>query len=99
MVKKISSGNKTLQVNAFSEIETLIRARYPLIYVVSWEENRVMAELDDLTRRLGKRLLCWSINEGMRPVGSGVTIAQEGKKGTKDPLMALREVMQASDPS
>ncbi len=99
MNQRISSGDNTAQISAFSEIETLIRARYPLIYVSSWEENRVIAELDELTRRLGKRLFCWSINDGMRPVGSGVSIAQEGKKGTKDPLIAMREVMQASDPS
>lgn len=30
------------------EIDILIRARYPLIYVVSWEEARIIEQLKDM---------------------------------------------------
>lgn len=32
--------------NSAKTIETLIRARYPLIYVVSFEEQRVLANFE-----------------------------------------------------
>ena len=38
-----------------AELETLIRARYPLIYVVSWEERRVEETLRDICQTAGAR--------------------------------------------
>ena len=39
-----------------AEIEHLVRARYPLIYVVSWEEGRVVvASADGITDELKLR--------------------------------------------
>ena len=34
-----------------SDLEILIRARYPLIYVVSWEEQRVIKEVKQIASR------------------------------------------------
>lgn len=51
---------------ADSEISILIRSRYPVIYVVSWEERRV----EDAIRALaasGKKLYTWSATRGLRP--------------------------------
>ncbi|MCE5313732.1 MAG: AAA family ATPase [Armatimonadota bacterium] len=48
------------------EISTLIRARYPIVYVVSWEEHRV----EDALRRIanpGKKVYTWSITQGVQP--------------------------------
>jgi SpoVK/Ycf46/Vps4 family AAA+-type ATPase len=87
------------RLNNYGPIETLIRARYPLIYVNSWEEGRVMREIELISNQLGKRLYAWTINEGIRQVRGGLDPRVEGKKGTKDPLMALREIMTQSDPS
>ena len=83
----------------YSEIETLIRARYPLIYVASWEETRALRELHAIATQLRKRLYTWSINDGIRVYQEGLGLMPEAKKGTKDPVMALREIMQQSDPS
>jgi ATP-dependent 26S proteasome regulatory subunit len=48
------------------EVDTLIRARYPLLYLVTWEEQRVEALLGDIARAQGKDLLEWSGTKGLR---------------------------------
>ena len=47
------------------ELETLIRARYPLIYVVSWEERRVEEALRTISSNRGKRMWVWSVTQGL----------------------------------
>jgi hypothetical protein len=42
------------------ELDVLIRARYPLIYLVTWEEQRVDALLASLAESHGKALYTWS---------------------------------------
>jgi len=49
-----------------TELEVLIRSKYPLIYVLSWEERRVEAMLRRIASRRGKHLLCWTVTEGIR---------------------------------
>ena len=39
------------------ELEIYIQARYPLIYVVSWEEDRILKVMDDIAVHLRKMLL------------------------------------------
>jgi ATP-dependent 26S proteasome regulatory subunit len=55
-----------------AELEVLIRARYPLLYVVSWEEQRVVEVLDQLSHKLGKKLFCWSVTQGVCDAKGGV---------------------------
>ena len=74
------------------EIETLIRARYPLIQIVSWEEERVLKCLESVAGGLQKQLWQWSINNGLGVYRSFQQTAVEGAKGTKDPLVALKEI-------
>lgn len=74
------------------DIEILIRARYPLISIVSWEEERVLRLLDDIAARYDKIVMQWSINTGLARYRPGVGGLIEGKKGTKDPILALREI-------
>lgn len=47
-------------------IETLIRARYPLLYVVSHEEGRVLSALYRVAANEHMRLLVWSATRGLR---------------------------------
>ena len=53
-----------------SDLDTLIRARYPLIYLVSWEEQRLDAILQDVAQTHGKALLQWSVTRGLRRVSA-----------------------------
>src|SRR5947209_11418063 len=52
-----------------AELDTLIRARYPLIYLVSWEEQRLDGILQDLAAQHGKVLFGWSVTRGLRRIG------------------------------
>jgi SpoVK/Ycf46/Vps4 family AAA+-type ATPase len=81
------------------EMEILIRARYPLLYVVSWEEARVMGDLNEIANRLGKRVYEWSINNGISRYRNALDRKPEGRKGTKDPILAIKEVLEFNEPS
>ncbi|MEN6357163.1 MAG: AAA family ATPase [Armatimonadota bacterium] len=49
-----------------TEISTLIRARYPIIYIVSWEERRVEDALREIAHP-SKKIYTWSLTQGVRP--------------------------------
>src|SRR5262245_43631417 len=50
------------------ELDTMIRARYPLVYLVSWEEQRLDAILEDLARTHGKAFHVWTSTQGLRKI-------------------------------
>jgi ATP-dependent 26S proteasome regulatory subunit len=54
-------------VIAEQEIEVLVRAKYPILYIVSWEEKRVEDAMTAISQRLGRQLHTWSITQGVRP--------------------------------
>lgn len=68
------------------ELETLIRARYPIIYVVSWEERRVEETLREICQKRGKKMIQWTITSGLG-----------GNVASRDPLAALDQVLAAPD--
>ncbi len=49
------------------EIEVLIRAKFPIIYLISWEEARVKSTLEELSKKLHRTLHTWSITQGIKP--------------------------------
>ncbi|HMX61736.1 MAG TPA: AAA family ATPase [Candidatus Sumerlaeota bacterium] len=81
------------------EIELLIRARYPLLAVLSWEEERVMTNLNVVSERLNKSLFEWSITRGLVRYRNALSPKTEGKKGTKDPVVVLREILDITEPA
>lgn len=79
------------------EIDTLIRARYPLLYLVSFEEQRVEHLLHDLARAHGKDLVEWSATRGLAAFNGntrGVPL-----EDTAEPLRALMQIPQLARPS
>lgn len=84
---------------AAEEIEILIRARYPILAVLSWEEERVMTNLQVVADRLGKQLFEWSITRGLIRYRQAMSPKTEGKKGTKDPTVVLRDILDISEPA
>ena len=48
-----------------AEIEVLIRARYPLLYVISSEESRVAAALAGIAFRQEKNFFLWTETLGL----------------------------------
>lgn len=54
-------------MDATAELEVLIRAKYPIIYLVSWEERRVEETVSRVCQSLKRNLHSWSVTQGMRP--------------------------------
>lgn len=54
-------------MNHNKELEVLIRARYPILYVISWEERRVQQALAEIAKTLGRNLHVWTMTEGLKP--------------------------------
>jgi hypothetical protein len=71
------------------ELEVLIRARYPVIYVISWEEQRVLLQVTRIATRLNKRVFEWSVNTGLVPGGTNLQSQKNRDTTTQDPLVAL----------
>lgn len=69
-------------------IETLIRARYPLLYIVSFEENRVDENLRGIAKARNKQLFNWSITNGLE-LNDGSFITE-----LKDPIKVLEYILQ-----
>jgi ATP-dependent 26S proteasome regulatory subunit len=75
------------------ELEVLIRARYPIIYVVSWEEDRVERCLVDIAAKRNKKVYCWSFTRGITKPGAPLS-AQKGRgSSTTDPMSALNQLV------
>lgn len=55
------------------EIDVLIRARDSLLYVVSWEERRVLAALQEVVMGQEKQFYTWSETTGLRSVTKQIT--------------------------
>ncbi len=68
-----------------TELETLLRARYPLLYLLTPEEERALAELHALGAQLGKEVVAWSCTEGLG-----------GDQTLRDPLAALEAIRTSS---
>ncbi|HET6924044.1 MAG TPA: AAA family ATPase [Anaeromyxobacteraceae bacterium] len=79
-----------------SELDTLIRARYPLVYLVTWEEARLDAILEELATEHGKSLVTWSVTRGLRRLGGARGAPVDGGK---DPVEMLGQVERLPDPS
>jgi len=46
------------------ELALSIRARYPILYLVSWEEGRVQGALKEVAAKLGKQVYFWTCTDG-----------------------------------
>ncbi|HPC96773.1 MAG TPA: AAA family ATPase [Sedimentisphaerales bacterium] len=82
-----------------NELEVLIRARYPLIYVVSWEELRVLAQVSKIASKLNKNVFEWSVNTGLVPAGTNIQSQKQRDTATQDPLIALGNVIEHVEPA
>ena len=70
------------------ELETLIRARYPIIYIVSWEEKRVEETIQEICQKRGKKMVVWTATTGLG-----------GNTAAREPVAALDQIMGAPDQS
>ncbi len=70
-----------------------IQARIPLIYLVSWEENRALIELEAIANSDSKRFYTWTITEGL----INRALPDRQNPATKDPLTVLNEIIDSSE--
>ncbi len=80
------------------ELDVLIRARYPLIWLVTFEEQRLDAVLQDLATAHGKGLYTWSVTRGLRKAG-GARAAMAALEGTREPPEALAAIEKIAEPA
>src|SRR5436190_2745114 len=81
------------------ELETLIRARYPILYIISNEELRVQNLAIEIARKRQKKVFEWSCNTGMVPAGTSIQSQKIRNSSTKDPLVALDQVIEFVEPA
>jgi AAA+ superfamily predicted ATPase len=88
-----------VQPRCQDELEVLIRARYPIIYVVSWEEERVAQQLNAIAAKRNKKLYVWTYTQGIVKFGAEPQRAKSGSGSTSDPLAALDAVLAQVEPA
>jgi len=86
-------------MNFQTELETLIRARYPILYILSSEEMRVQDLVLDIAKKRQKKVFEWSYSTGIVPAGTSIQSQKHRNATTKDPLMALDQVIEQVEPA
>ena len=86
-------------MNFESEVETLIRARYPILYVVTSEETRAQNVVVAIGARRQKKVFEWSYSTGIVPAGASIQSQKHRNAATKDPLVALDQVIDQVEPA
>ena len=81
------------------EIDTLIRARYPILYLVTWEEERIEEIVAQLGKDRGKKVYTWSFTLGLQPYGTSIQSQKNKQTSSKDPLIALDSLIENVEPS
>src|SRR5262245_50696540 len=86
-------------MNFAQEVETLIRARYPILYIVSSEESRLQDVILAIAQHRQKKVFEWSISSGVVPAGTSIQSQKHRNAPTKDPLAALDQVIDQVEPA
>src|SRR5438128_12488609 len=82
-----------------TELETLIRARYPILYLISSEEMRVQNLVVEIAKKRQKKVFEWSYSTGIVPAGTSIQSQKLRNAATKDPIMALDHVIEQVEPA
>ena len=69
------------------ELNILTRAKYPIIYIVSWEERRIEDILRQVAIDRRKKLYGWTLTDGIAPLD--IVQVDPVDPATRDPLNAL----------
>ena len=86
-------------MNFQTEIETLIRARYPILYIITNEEMRVQNLLVEIAAKRQKKVFEWTFSNGIVPAGTSIQSQKNRNASTKDPLAALDQVIEQVEPA
>jgi ATP-dependent 26S proteasome regulatory subunit len=86
-------------MNFHDELELLIRARYPILYIISSEEARVQNAVLDVATKRRKKVFEWTCTSGLVPAGTSIQSQKSRNPATKDPLAALDMVIEQVEPA
>lgn len=81
------AGKKRKKSNPQKELALLIQSRYPIVYVETWEEERVEALLRKVAQKMKVPLYVWTVTSGLVRAGMEKSIYQTGA-----PLAALNNI-------
>ncbi len=95
--KRVAQASRDLAPQR--ELEVLIRARYPIIYVTTWEEERVERCLREIATGREKSLFVWTVTQGIVKSGADTQRTKSAGGNTSDPLGALDAVIQQVEPA
>ncbi len=84
--------------NLKSGLSLSIRARYPLLYLLTWEEDRAEKLIEEISQSVGKELIFWTRTRGFQPAPKDETnplkpedaLRSIGKSGKKA-IFVLRD--------
>lgn len=76
------------------ELDLYIRARYPLLWVVTPEEKRALQEIQALAESQRKPLYTWSAAQGV----SNSALPQRADAAKRDPLALLSAILEDREP-
>jgi ATP-dependent 26S proteasome regulatory subunit len=83
--------------NQLDEIDVLIRARYPLLYILSSEESRVTSALAGIALQQQKRFHLWTETLGLH--SGRARVIPDIDHATADPLEALEKIRRDKEPA
>jgi hypothetical protein len=86
-------------VNFQDELELLVRARYPVLNIISNEETRVRDSVVEIATKRKKKVFEWSCNTGIVPAGASLQSRKQRNPSTTDPLAALDQVIEQVEPA
>ena len=69
-----------------AKLDVLHPRAYPIIYVVTWEEERVERCLREIATARNKNFFVWTITQGIVSPGSEAQHTKSGSGNTSDPL-------------
>ena len=79
-------------------LEMLMRSHYPIIYVLSSEEQRVMAAVHQVSQRLERKIYHWSCLSGLTPYPPPEGTGKEPLDVVAaEPVAALREILSSGE--
>jgi SpoVK/Ycf46/Vps4 family AAA+-type ATPase len=78
------------------EIEILIRARYPILFVVTWEEERACQTIQEVAHDVKRPYRSWSLTQGLSP--KGTDSAMDGSRLSAE-ISVLTHLLSATEPA
>jgi len=89
-----SVPKKAYGVHPFvQEVDILVRAKYPVLYLVTHEEERAEKIISEVARKQNKRCYSWSCTRGLLETGTDMQSKKKLSEGTRDPMAAMDAVI------